>query len=231
VQKQILLVEDEDHLLKTIRLNLELEGYTVLSAIDGSSALKIFEPQQFDLVVLDVMLPLLNGFDVCSAIREKDKQVPILFLTAKGTSDDKIHGLRLGADDYLVKPFHLEEFLLRVNNLVRRSIRNNSKAPVINTEYTFGSNSINFSTFEAWGNKQSWALTKREVELLRLLIIRSGEVISRDEILSELWSDDALPTARTIDNFILNFRKYFEHNPREPEYFHSIRGVGYKFTG
>lgn len=230
VQKRILLVEDEDHLLKTIRLNLELEGYAVLSAIDGSSALKIFEPQEFDLVVLDVMLPLLNGFDVCAAIREKDKQVPILFLTAKGTSDDKIHGLRLGADDYLVKPFHLEEFLLRVNNLVRRSMRNTA-APAMNTVYTFGINSINFSTFEALGNGQSWALTKRETELLRLLITRSGEVVSRDEILAELWSDDALPTARTIDNFILNFRKYFERNPREPEYFHSIRGVGYKFTG
>jgi two-component system alkaline phosphatase synthesis response regulator PhoP len=228
VQKSILLVEDEEHLLKTIRLNLELESYAVSTAIDGFSALKIVESQAFDLIILDVMLPLLNGFDVCSAIREKDKQVPILFLTAKGTSEDKIHGLRLGADDYLVKPFHLEEFLLRVHNLTRRSNRQAS-APEVSV-YSFGSNSINFVTFEAMGNGQTWTLTKRETELLRLLITRVGQVVSRDLILNELWTDDIQPTARTIDNFILNFRKYFETNPREPQYFHSIRGVGYKFT-
>ncbi|MGL5892300.1 MAG: response regulator transcription factor [Bacteroidia bacterium] len=228
MKRRILLVEDEEHLLKTIRLNLELEGFEVLAVIDGSSAVRAFEPNQFDLVILDVMLPLMNGFGVCQAIRRQDTLVPILFLTAKSTGEDKIQGLRIGADDYLTKPFHLEEFLLRVHNLVKRSSR--SSEPVSLTVFRFGENYIDFSTYEAGSNGKVWSITKREAELLRLLIDRKGEVVSRDEILEALWNDDALPTARTIDNFILSFRKYFETNQRNPQHFHSVRGVGYKFT-
>lgn len=228
MEKRILLVEDEENLLKTIRLNLELEGYTVVSAIDGDSAIRAFEPGEFDLVILDVMLPLVNGFDVCNAIRTKDTAVPILFLTAKAEGEDRIRGLKLGADDYLTKPFHLEEFLLRVNNLIKRSPR--KQGMNLMGTYAFGTNKINFSSFEAEGNGQIWSLTKRETELLRLLISKKGEVVSRDEILEKLWADDSQPTGRAIDNYILSFRKYFEENPKEPRYFHSIRGVGYRFT-
>ncbi len=229
MKRRILLVEDEEHLLKTIRLNLELEGFEVLAVIDGSSAVRAFEPNQFDLIILDVMLPLMNGFEVCQAIRLQDTLVPVLFLTAKSSGEDKIQGLRIGADDYLTKPFNLEEFLLRVHNLVKRSTRS-SNDPQPLTVFRFGNNQIDFSTYEAGGNGKIWAITKREAELLRLLIERKGEVVSRDEILEALWNDDALPTARTIDNFILSFRKYFEENPRNPQHFHSVRGVGYKFT-
>jgi len=228
MNRRILLVEDEEHLLKTIRLNLELEGYEVITAAEGPAALAQFRPGSYDLVILDVMLPGLSGFDVCESIRDKDKEVPILFLTAKGTGEDKVHGLRLGADDYLTKPFNLEEFLLRVQNLVKRSRRiREEQGP---GTYTFGGNEVNYATFEAkcWDGK-TVQLSKRELELLRLLIDKKGEVVSRDLILDLLWKEDALPTARTIDNYILNFRKYFEKNPREPEFFHSIRGVGYKF--
>lgn len=228
MEKRILLAEDEENLLKTIRLNLELEGYSVVSAIDGDSAIRAFEPGEFDLVILDVMLPLVNGFDICSAIRKQDSTVPILFLTAKSEGEDRVRGLKLGADDYLTKPFHLEEFLLRVNNLVKRTPR--KQGMNLMGQYTFGPNRINFASFEATGNGQQWSLTKRETELLRLLISRNGEVVSRDEILEKLWSDDAQPTGRAIDNYILSFRKYFEENPKEPRYFHSIRGVGYRFT-
>lgn len=227
MKKRILLVEDEENLLKTIRLNLELEDFSVTSAIDGASAVEIFETGEFDLVILDVMLPMLNGFDVCAAIRKKDRDVPVLFLTAKATGEDKVMGLRIGADDYITKPFNLEEFLLRVHNLVRRSRRPATPASDV---LTFGSNKVNFSTFEASGAGGNVTLSKREVELLRLLTERKGEVVSRDEILEKLWKDDALPTARAIDNYILNFRKYFESNPREPKHFFSIRGVGYKFV-
>jgi two-component system, OmpR family, alkaline phosphatase synthesis response regulator PhoP len=227
MKKRILLVEDEENLLKTIRLNLELEEFSVTSAIDGASAVEIFESGEFDLVILDVMLPVLNGFDVCAAIRKKDRDVPVLFLTAKSTGEDKVRGLRIGADDYITKPFNLEEFLLRVHNLVRRSRRPATPAPEV---LTFGKNKVNFSTFDASGEGGNVTLSKREVELLRLLTERKGEVVSRDEILEKLWKDDALPTARAIDNYILNFRKYFESNPREPKHFFSIRGVGYKFV-
>lgn len=207
-------------------MNLELEDYKVISAIDGDSAIRIFNESSFDLVILDVMLPLVNGFDVCEAIRKKDKEVPVLFLTAKSEGEDKIRGLRLGADDYLTKPFNLEEFLLRVQSLMRRARRSVSLSPA---EFVFGKNSVNFNTYEASGLNGNFTLSKREIELIRLLTEREGEVVSRDEILEKLWKDDAQPTARAIDNYILSYRKYFEENPREPKHFFSIRGVGYKF--
>lgn len=223
-----MLVEDEENLLKTIRLNLELEGYAVTSAIDGGSAVRIFETENFDLVILDVMLPVLDGFGVCEAIRKKDAETPVLFLTAKATGEDKIKGLRLGGDDYITKPFNLEEFLLRVHNLLRRSLKKGISS--LNETFSFGNNKVNFATFEASGINGDVTLSKREVELLKLLLEKKGEVVSRDEILEKLWNDDALPTARAIDNYILNYRKYFEANPREPKHFFSIRGVGYKFV-
>jgi two-component system alkaline phosphatase synthesis response regulator PhoP len=227
MRKRILLVEDEENLLKTIRLNLEMEGYEVVCAIDGKSAVRVFESGGIDLAILDVMLPVMNGFDVCESIREKDKDVPVLFLTAKSTGEDKIKGLKIGADDYITKPFNLEEFLLRVQILLRRSTKKEISLP---DNYSFGKNKINFATYMGNGPTGNVALSKREIELLKLLIEKKSEVVSRDEILEKLWKDDALPTARAIDNYILNYRKYFEENPREPKHFFSIRGVGYKFV-
>ncbi len=227
--KKILLVEDEEHLLKTIQLNLELEKYAVAIATNGFEALKEFRKSDFDLIILDVMLPEMNGFDVCEEIRRENTKVPVLFLTAKGSSSERIQGLKLGADDYLTKPFNLEELLLRVEILIRRS---NPKAKSEElTDYFFGNNEINFITYQIKdvnGNKSD--ITKREIALLKLLITRKGEVVSREEILDAVWGADAFPSSRTIDNYILAFRKYFEKNQREPQHFHSIRGVGYKFT-
>lgn len=226
--KKILLVEDEEHLLKTIQLNLELEGYIVFTAITGIEAIKEFKKNKVDLVLLDVMLPEMNGFDVCEEIRKDDNKTPILFLTAKGSSADKIQGLKLGADDYLTKPFNLEELLLRVKILIKRSSPTTEK----NIEsYTFGNNTINFITYEIETfNKQKIEITKREIGLLKLLIERKGEVVSREDILDAVWGKDVYPSSRTIDNYILAFRKYFEENQKNPKHFHSIRGVGYKFT-
>jgi two-component system, OmpR family, alkaline phosphatase synthesis response regulator PhoP len=226
MKKRILLVEDEENLLKTIRFNLELEGYEVLSAIDGESAVRIFYDTPPDLAILDVMLPVKNGFDVCAEIRKHDATTPVLFLTAKSETEDRVRGLKLGADDYLTKPFNLEEFLLRVQNLIRRSQR---KEQATLAEYVFGTNKVNFISYEVSGDNGTFALSKRESELLRLLIGREGEVVSRDEILEKIWGDDSQPGARAIDNYILSFRKYFEKNPREPKHFFSIRGVGYRF--
>ena len=227
--KNILLVEDEEHLLKTIQLNLELENFTVTTAVTGTEAIKKFRTNKFELVILDVMLPEINGFDICEEIRKENKQLPILLLTAKNSSSDRIQGLKLGADDYLTKPFNLEELLLRVHNLLKR---NTYQFAIPQDElYKFGENEINFITFEIKGvNKKKIEITKREIALLKLLIKRCGQVISREEILDEIWGAEAFTSSRTIDNYILSFRKYFEKMPKEPKHFHSIRGVGYKFT-
>jgi len=223
-------MEDEDNLQEVIKMNLELEGYEVIAVNTGTKALKLFKEQRFNLFVLDVMVPEINGFDVCEQIRLDDAHTPIIFLTAKDTSLDKINGLKRGADDYLTKPFHLEELILRVKSLVKRSAMPDNVKENELIEYSFGENYINFNTYEAKSHRGDVSLTKREVKLLKLLIERKNEVVSRNVILQNVWGYDVYPTTRTIDNFILNFRKYFENDPREPLYFHSIRGVGYKFT-
>lgn len=226
---KILLVEDEEHLLKTIQLNLELEGYAVDTAITGIEALKQFRSNTYHLIILDVMLPEMNGYDVCEEIRKENQQVPVLFLTAKGSGSDRVQGLKLGADDYLTKPFNLEELLLRVQILIKRGKISSSENAI--ESYTFGKNEVDFGKYEIIGvNKQKTEISKREIALLKLLISKKGEVVSREEILDTVWGTDAFPTSRTIDNYIVAFRKYFEINQREPKHFHSVRGVGYKFT-
>ena len=227
---RILLVEDEEALRSTLKLNLELEGYVVQAVENGKLALQVFHSERFDLVVLDVMMPELDGYAVCQRIRLENTTVPVIFLTAKAGSDDRVHGLKLGADDYIAKPFNLEEFLLTVKILLRRTEKVSVQLTDINT-FEFGPNSINFQTFEIKGvDGTSQIIGKREVMLLKLLIDRKGQVVSREDILDTVWGVDVYPSTRTIDNYILAFRKYFEENPKQPQYFHSIRGVGYKFT-
>ena len=225
---RILLAEDEENIRESIKLNLELEGYEVVDAKDGKQALKYTREQHFDLLMLDVMLPEVDGFQICEQVRLTNLDVSIIFLTAKDTPQDRITGLKIGADDYLTKPFHLEELLLRVKRLLQRS----TNAPEISNEsYVFGENTVNFITFEAIGVKGTFNLTKKEAMLLKLLIDRKGEVVSRQQILQSVWGYDVFPSTRTIDNFILSFRKYFEEEPRSPQFFLSVRGVGYKFMG
>lgn len=227
---RILLVEDEEHLQEAIKLNLELEGYKVVAAGTGTEAVKIFKAERFNLVVLDVMLPEMDGFAVCEAIRLHNGTVPILFLSAKNASEDKILGLKRGADDYMTKPFNLEEFLLRVNVLVKRSLSQEEKKEMSDI-YRFDGNEVNFKTYEISGKEnEKIRLTKKEIALLKLLIERRNEVVSREQILETVWGYDIYPSTRTVDNFILAFRKYFEKDPKEPRYFHSVRGVGYKFV-
>lgn len=227
-QARILLVEDEKHLREVIKLNLELEDYEVMAVGTGKEALRLFGEQVFHLLILDVMLPEIDGFALCEQIRLKNDHVPIMFLTAKDAGKDKILGLRKGADDYLTKPFNLEEFLLRVRALVRRA---RSVPEEMNLQvYRFGGNEINFNTYKAIGQHGPIDLTKKEVALLKLMIERRNEVVSRQEILQFVWGYDVFPSTRTIDNFILNFRKHFEPDPKNPVYFESVRGVGYKFT-
>ena len=224
---RILLVEDEESIREALRLNLELEGHEVVASGNGKKALELIEGQHFDLLLLDVMLPDLDGFSITEQVRLTNHEIPILILTAKDMAQDRVTGLKKGADDYLTKPFNLEELLLRVNNLLRRSQRVKGEAT---EQYEFGKNKINFETFEAttWRG-EAITLTKKEAMLLKLLVERKNEVVSRNQILQSVWGYDVFPSTRTIDNFILAFRKYFEPDPKQPRYFHSMRGVGYKF--
>ncbi len=225
---RILLVEDEENIREVVKLNLEMEQFEVVGANNGKDAMKHFREQHFDLIILDVMLPEIDGFQILEQIRLTDIDIPVIFLTAKDTATDRINGLKKGADDYLTKPFILEELLLRVNNLIKRTSKSPENTPEI---FDFGPNRINFITFEADGELGKFILTKKEAMLLKLLVDRRNEVVSRQQILQSVWGYDVYPSTRTIDNFILKFRRNFEPDSKNPAYFHSIRGIGYKFVG
>lgn len=226
----ILLVEDEENLHEALKLNLELEGYEVTSAFTGSEALQKVQDEYFDLLILDVMLPELDGISVTETIRVQNNEVPILILSAKNASSDRVLGLKKGADDYLTKPFNLEELLLRVQKLIDKNKKMLDKDSVGDT-YSFGNNIVDFKAQEATTKDgERIQLSKKEAMLLKLLIENKNEVVPREKILQTVWGYNVYPTTRTIDNFILNFRKYFEADSRNPQYFHSVRGVGYKYT-
>ena len=226
----ILLVEDEENLHEALKLNLELEGYEVTSAFDGSDALKAVHGEYFDLIILDIMLPEIDGIAVIESIRVQNIEVPVLILSAKNSSSDRVLGLKKGADDYLTKPFNLEELLLRVQKLITKNNKLLDKEN-IGDSYTFGTNTVDFKAQEAvTKNNTRIQLSKKEAMLLKLLFENKNEVVTREKILQTVWGYNVYPTTRTIDNFILNFRKYFEEDSRNPKYFHSVRGVGYKYS-
>lgn len=224
---KILIIEDEKNLRETLKLNLEIESFHVealSSGINAASFIRHFNP---DLILLDIMLPEIDGMTVYKNLRKDNLNTPVIFLTAKNSVQDKIEGLKLGADDYITKPFDLEELLLRIHNVLKRN-----KAQTTTSEtFNFNNCSINFATFEVKTVSQNTeTLSKREMALLKILTDNENNVVSRDEILDKLWTKDENPSSRTIDNYILNFRKLFEKNPKEPTHFLSIRGVGYKFV-
>ena len=225
---EILLVEDEVHLHDALKLNLEMEGYIVSSAFEGPHALKQIQQAHFDLIILDVMLPGIDGFAITETIRLNNITTPILILSAKNTSANRVQGLKLGADDYLTKPFNLEELLLRVSKLIQKSTATNQPPQL--EAYSFSDNTIYFKSLEAINKAgEKITLTKKEAMLLKLLVENKNNVITRERILQTVWGYHVFPNTRTIDNFILSFRKYFELDPKNPVHFISIRGVGYKF--
>lgn len=219
-------MEDEQNLVDLIKLNLEMEGMKVTVYSDGIEAKLHFEHSlRFDLIILDVMLPNYSGFDLCKQIRDVS-DVPILFLSAKGTTQDRIKGLKLGANDYLPKPFDLEELLLRIHVLT-------SKPEVKMNTLTLAEKTIHWDSYEVLNahGEVIHSFSKKEAALLEFFIQNEGKVVSRNEILDHVWGKDQFPTSRTIDNFVLSFRKLFEsNNSKELKHFHSVRGVGYKFT-
>ncbi|MEO7393581.1 MAG: response regulator transcription factor [Chitinophagaceae bacterium] len=226
----ILLVEDEENLHEALKLNLELEGYDITSAYDGVAALNAVQAEYFDLIILDVMLPEMDGISVAETVRISNNEVPILILSAKNSSADRVLGLKKGADDYLTKPFNLEELLLRIHKLIDKNKKLQDKSSV-GDSYSFGNSTIDFKAQEAVKpNGEKIQLSKKETMLLKLLIENKNEVVPREKILQAVWGYNVYPTTRTIDNFILSFRKYFEEDSRNPKYFHSVRGVGYKYS-
>ncbi|MCB0480504.1 MAG: response regulator transcription factor [Flavobacteriales bacterium] len=234
MKPQILIVEDERNLAEAIQLNLELEGYATTLISNGQLAynLLIESGRNFDLVLLDVMLPEKDGLTLCKNLRENKIHTPVLFLSSKNTSEDKIMGLKSGGDDYLGKPFNLEELLLRIKILLKRKIQDlepdQQEATQANS-VRIGLGEVNFKSYSII-NKEGTelTLTKKEIDLLLLFTNKPNQVISRDDILEFIWRDKQA-SARTIDNLILNFRKYFEADPKEPKHFLTIRGVGYKY--
>lgn len=225
---RLLLAEDTASLRQMLSLNLRGEGHKVVEVGNGTDALDALRNQRFAAAILDVMMPGMDGFAVCRTARLEGIDTPILFLTARNEGSDRVEGLRLGANDYLGKPFLMEELLLRLDRLMDQTP---SDAWTQLRQASIGSGSVDFVAFEARGFDGTMRkLSRREAMLLKLLIGREGEVVSREDILQLVWGYDILPSTRTIDNFILAFRKTFERDPKAPVHFHSIRGVGYKFT-
>ncbi len=225
---RILIVEDETDLAELLKLNLESEGFRVTLALHGAIAINLLKTESFDLIIMDIMMPSMDGLTATHHIRLSSNNVPILILSAGSTAQDRINGLRSGADDYMSKPFEMEELVLRVEKILMRAHRED---PVINyMEFEFGGNYVNFNSYEAKGVNGEFKLTKKEAQLLRLLIEKKNMVVSREEILKTVWGYTVFPSTRTIDNFILAFRKYFETDIKNPRYFLSHRGLGYKFS-
>ena len=233
IKKKILIIEDDAHIAEGLELNLRMKGYEVQLAADGVSGLQCWKESQPDLIILDIMLPGIDGISVLRSIRLGDEQVPILILSAKGASDDKIKGLSYGVDDYLAKPFNLEEFLLRVERLLLRRSWNKGDddgPSIVPAKFTFGTNRIDFEMSKAKGRKGPIDLTEQELKLLKVFVANQGLPLTRARLLNIGWGYTGTTTTRTVDNFIVRFRKYFEENPKKPVHFVSLRSVGYVFV-
>ncbi len=222
----ILVIEDDLKILRGLEMNLKFEGYAVLTATEGYDGLRKALEEQVDLILLDLMLPGVSGYDICRKVREQRPILPIIMLTAKGQEIDKVAGLDLGADDYVTKPFGVSELMARIRALLRRSVPEEKGLE----RYSFGNVTLDFKKYQAAVNNKEVELSAKEFDLLRYLIEHEGEAVHRHDLLDKVWGYDAMPTTRTVDNFILDLRKKLEKDPANPEHILSVRGVGYKFV-
>ena len=228
---RVLVVEDDPHLAAGVVENLRAEGYEVAAATDGSAALEWLRRESCALIVLDVMLPGIDGFAVCRTLRDAGDNTPVLFLTARGDPADRVRGLEAGGDDYLAKPFHLKEFLLRVRAILKRwDWYRSASASAATAVLAFGGNEVDFRAFRArsW-NGEAQELTEKEAMILKVLAEHAGDIVSREDLLERVWGYDVFPSTRTVDNFILRLRKRFERDPAAPRHFLTVWGVGYRF--
>jgi two-component system, OmpR family, alkaline phosphatase synthesis response regulator PhoP len=227
----VLVVEDDPYLAAGVVENLRAEGYQVESRGDAEQALTWLNAAECALIVLDVMLPGMDGFALCRALRLQGKNTPVLFLTARGDPADRVRGLEAGGDDYLAKPFHLQEFLLRVRAILRRwEWYRSASSTAATAVLRFGGNEVDFRAFRgrSW-NGEAQELTEKEAMILKVLAEHAGEIVSREDLLERVWGYDVFPSTRTVDNFILRLRKRFEHDPASPRHFLTVWGVGYRF--
>ncbi len=231
-KKRILVIEDEKHIADGLKLNLKLQGHDVTIANDGLAGLETWRSWKPDLIVLDIMLPLMDGYSVLKNIRKEDEKIPVLILSAKGNAEDKIKGLRFGVDDYLSKPFDLDEFILRIDRLLTKQNWYNDENDDLFTgeQYSFGKNEIDFTTYKAKCKTGEITLTDQEVILLKIFIANKDKPLSRKELLKAGWGYSSDTSTRTVDNFLVRFRKYFEEDPKKPKFFKSMRSVGYIFN-
>jgi DNA-binding response OmpR family regulator len=229
---KILIVEDERHLADGLRFNLEADGFEVVNAYDGAEALQAVETAEFDAIVLDVMMPKKNGFEVARNLREKEIYTPILMLTALGKPEDVLQGFEAGADDYLPKPFDLAIFSVRLNGLLRRRewFRREAKTPISKEIFIINGKAVDFANLELESGAETIHLTLMEAKLLRYLIENEGQAVSRKTILEEVWDLHEDTDTRAIDNFIVRLRKLLEDTPTKPEILQTVRGVGYRFV-
>lgn len=224
--KKILVVEDDPAILKGLATSLESAGYSIISASDGEEGFKLGKTLNIDIIILDVMLPNKDGFEICSDLRKDGINTPILMLTSKKEEIDKVLGLEIGADDYMTKPFSVRELQARIKAILRRK----SEITKNIDECSFDGISLDFKKMEAFKNKEPIKLSSLEFKILKYLIEKEGEVISRDKLLDDVWGYEAFPTTRTVDNYILSIRKKIENNPAEPVHILTVHKSGYKFV-
>ena len=221
----ILIIEDDISILEGLKDNLEFEGYRVITETNGKRGLKLAREKNVGLLLLDIMLPGLNGYEICRTLKKEHPELPIIMLTARGSEMDKVSGLDTGADDYITKPFSLPELLARIRAAFRRTT-DESAAP---ESYSFGNVRLDFTKLQAYVRDKEISLSAREFEILEYLIKHEGKAIHRHDLLNEVWGYKAMPTTRTVDNFIMDLRKKLEENPSKPKHLLSVRGVGYRF--
>lgn len=228
--RTILLVEDDPDLVEGMTINLEAEGYTVVSVSDGALVVQEYERGNFDLILLDIMLPHQDGLTVCRKLRARGATTPILFVTARDQAEDKVEGLLAGGDDYITKPFDLAELLARISGIFRRQAWLTQADGELSHRFEFAGRWIDFTTYVAFGPGGEFELSRKECMVMKYLVERSDQVVSRDQLLDAVWGYHIYPTNRTVDNFILKLRKIFEDNPKVPRYLLTVRGVGYRFV-
>jgi len=224
--KTILVIEDDISILRGLKDNLEYEGYAVITETNGEKGLQLALKKKTDLILLDIMLPGMNGYEICRKVKKEKPELPIIMITARGSEIDKVSGLDTGADDYVTKPFSIPELMARIRAVVRRTATRSD----IQDEYCFGNIKLDFKKYKAFRDNQEIKLSGKEFAIMEYFIKREGEAVHRHDLLSEVWGYEALPTTRTIDNFILDLRKKLEENPSKPRYIESVRDIGYRFN-
>jgi two-component system response regulator VicR len=226
--KRILIIEDDVAILRGLKDNLEYESYEVLTAADGEEGYFLIKEKKPDLIILDLMLPKMNGYELCRKVRNEGVTTPILMLTARSEEMDRVHGLDLGADDYVTKPFSVPELLARIRAIIRRIQK--AKSGDLPSDLKFGQITVDFKCFEARKGDEVLEMSRKEFGVLRILAARAGEVITRDELLDEVWGYDQYPTTRTVDNHIALLRNKLEDDPSRPRHLLTVHGVGYKLV-